>query len=105
MKANVLIFTEKFQGAILKKNGYKLRNMPVHCRCDREDELNKYVKTIEVNDFNQRTIVHAEITKAQEILKEAYGWFECEYNDIGNTFMAYMQSSINEIHIKLWKKQ
>lgn len=102
MKIKIQVLTPKFSGAILKKHGYKLRNMPVHMRCGYEDNFNKYEKEIIVDSYNHRSEAGKEVSATQEILKENCGWFESPGIELGCRAMAsirFLDSSIS-----LWKK-
>jgi hypothetical protein len=104
MREYIYVFTKKRYGSILKQHGYKLQNMPVHARCGDEDELNKYVKIIEVNEFSSRSKVNEEVSQAQKILETSLHWFESPGIEVGNTCMGYINTSAYERRFYFWRK-
>lgn len=104
MITTIEIFTVKRSAMALKSLGYKLHNLPLHLRTSSEDDLNRYVKDIEVSVFSELLVIKEEIEAAKTLLNDAHEWFYSKDFVVGCTCVGYIYSTTTEKCSYLWKR-
>ena len=98
------IYTVKRAGMILKNRGYKLNNLPLHLRSSIDDDLNKYVKCLELDEYNELQKTIEEIQEVEDLLKETHNWFESNNFEVGCKCVGYIYVVRLDKVYHLWKR-